>query len=449
MPVYSVNQDQTTIGEFLRQPTLSPQIQNADTLVPALLDCQGVVHYTRSGSRTVVSDESMNIQRGDFLSVAEVCGTGDSQTFVAAIQSSDYAFVMPRDSFGTNAENYMNRRPDTRTVVSSTAMNSLDAILSTLVSGTSISTPINDILIVSHANAGGFLFIKLRNNSPSNQISYYELEEYLNDQTRPQMNSRLIRNNGTVHIRGCNIGKKPSYLNLIKQLFGNSAAVTAPKHLDNFSFFSSGSTIHRYEHLSYHFIVYNKTAYSNKQQVIDAFVNHSPSFADIFGNSITQTQYTGWIPQNINSNSTATHPCSNPIDSSLTVSREFRHRQDNPLYTFDIVLDSEPPDNQRINILKNSLRQVDTMKSSHTFPEYEQFGYSSLDEFVDNLNWNFNWNNSTTTLHCRGSRHSYELRIPITDENNNLFINALLNNGTKQYVHQQIIETDSRFFATV
>lgn len=449
MPTYPINQNQTTVGNFLRQSSISPVVENADTRVPALINCQGVVHYTRSGTRTVVTEESFQIERGDFLVLADVCATGQSQTIVADFQSSDYAFVMPRDGFGTNAENYMNRRPETRVIVSSPTINSLDAILNTILSGTIITTPVKDVIIVSHANAGGFLFIKLRNSNQANQISYYELEEYLNDQSRVQMSSRLIRNNGNIHIRGCNIGKEPRYLELLKRLFGNNVTVTAPKHLDNFSFFSSGSTIHRYEHLSYHFIIFNRTALSNKQQVVEAFVNRSPTFQDIFGNSITQTQFNTWVPQNISNNSASTHQCSNPIDNSLTVSREFKHRSDNAMYTFDIVLDSQPPDNQRINILKNSLRQVDTMKSSHTFPEYEQFGYSSLDEFVDNLNWQFNWDNSSTTLHCSGSRHSYELRIPITDENNNLFINAFLNTGTKQFVHQQVIETDSRFFASV
>ena len=143
------------------------------------------------------------------------------------------------------------------------------------------------------------------------------------------------------------------------------------------------------------------------------------------------------------------HPCSNPIDNALTVTREFRHRFDNPLYTFDISLDSNPPANQRIDILKGSLRQVDTMKSSHNFPEYHQFGYSSLDEFVDNLNWQFNWNNNTNTLHCSGSRHLYQLRIPITDANNNLFLNAFLDTGNRQFEHHQIVETDSRFLGSV
>jgi len=455
MPVYSVDDDQITVGEFLRKPSTSPSIQNADTRIRELINCHGIIHYTRSGIRAEITAESDQAEKGDFLVLADVCATGESQTIVAAFNPSDYAFADPRDRptnnpFGFNAKKYMDRRPETRTVDFTNTINSLDAVLRTIVSGSQIATPIKDVVIVTHAGEGGFLFMKLRNNSPHRQISYYDLYAYLNDQNRPQMTSRQIRNNANIYIRGCNIGKEPRYLDLVKRLFGNNVKVTAPKHLDNFNYFRSGSTKHRYEHLSYCFTVFNKIALSNKQQVVDAFNNHSPSFEDIFINRITNALFNTWVPQNINNNSEVVHPCSNPIDNALTVTREFRHRFDNNLYNFDVSLDSNPLSvNLRIDILKDSLRQGDTMKSSHNFPEYHQFGYSSLDEFVDNLNWHFNWDNNTNTLHCRGTRHLYQLRIPITDGNNNLFLNVFLDTGNKQYEHQQIVETDSRFFGSV
>jgi hypothetical protein len=449
MPTYPVNQNQTTAGQFLKQPSISPAIQNANTRVPELINCNGVVHYTRSGTRTVVSSESFQVERGDFLVVADVCATGESQTLVADFQAMNYCFVMPSDNFGTHAANYMNRRPETRAIPNSNTINSLDAILQTIISGTIISTPIKDVLIVSHANAGGYLFIKLRNADQANHITYNSLEQYLNDTNRPQITNRQIKANVNIHIRGCNIGKEQRFLNLIKRLFGNNVTVTAPKHLDRFAFFTSGAVTHRYENMVYHFNIFNKIPLTNKQEVEDAFVNHTPAFNDVAGTAITRAQFTSWIPQNINTNSVVTHICTNPIDTQLAVEREFRHRHDNPLFRYSINLQSEPPANQRIDILKQVLENDDTMKSSHAFPTYEQLGYSSLDNFVDNLNWRFTWNNDTKELNCRGSRHSYELRIPVTDANNNLFVNAILATGNRQYAHHQILETDSKFFGSV
>ena len=87
--------------------------------------------------------------------------------------------------FGFNAKKYMDRRPETRTVDFTNTINSLDAVLRTIVSGSQIATPIKDVVIVTHAGEGGFLFMNLRNNSPHRQISYYDLDAYLNDQNRP------------------------------------------------------------------------------------------------------------------------------------------------------------------------------------------------------------------------------------------------------------------------
>jgi len=450
MFTYKVTQNRTTVGEFLRETSINPIIQNPSTRIPELIQCGGIVHYTRSGTRTVVTDERFQIEIGDFLVVANVCATGGSETITTLEQSSDYVFIIPTDSFGTDANDYMNQRPKTRIIQSSSFGNSLEAVLRAVISGPQITSPINDIIIVTHAGEGGFLFLKLKNNSPSpDQISYYDLQAYLNDQNRPRITSRQIRNNANIHIRGCNIGKEPRYLELVKQLFGNNISVTAPKHLDSFSFYRDGSTIYRYEHLSYCFTVFNKTAFTNKQQVVDAFNNHFPAFEDIFGNRITQSQFNTWVPRNVRRNSETTHNCSNQINSALTVKRKFVHRFDNPLYTFDIKLDSDPPDDQRIDILKDWLRQIDTMQSSHNFPEYHQFGYSSFDEFVDNMKWKFKWNETEKTLHCTGSRHLYQLRIPITDTNDQVFLNVFLEDGIRQYLQQQLVETDDRFFAMI
>lgn len=452
MPVYTVNDDKTTVADFLKKSSISPALENPDTLVPALIKCEGIIHYTRSGKRTVVVDENMDVERGEFLSVADVCASGDSKTLVAAVPASDYAFVMPGDNFGSNAENYLNRRPETKTIKASAAINSLDSILSTIISGSSITTPIKDVLIVSHANVGGFLFIKLRNSSLSDQIGYNELDEYLKEKNRPKITDRHLSNNANIHIRGCNIGRETRFLELVKKAFGDNVTVTAPKFLDNFSFLKEGSTIHRYEHLSYDFAVFKGTAFPNRNELLKVFQNHSPAFEDLFGNAITNDQFDSWLPNNIVNNSSAEHPCSNPVSSKLKVVRDFIHRppvQNKPLYTVDLELDSEPEADQQKDILRDSLKNADTMKPSHAFPEYEQFGYSSYDEFIDGLDWKFKWIKEEEVLNCKGSRHVYALRIPITDKKNNLFLNALLDSGDRKYVHQQLLETDSTFFGSV
>lgn len=453
MPIYSVNQDNTTVGKFLRQSNISPAVKNADTLVPELINCKGVVHYTRSGKRTVVTDEEMEIKLGDFLSVADVCATGDSQTIVAAVPSSDYAFIIPQDDFGTLTDGYHKRKPDTIVVSDSSSINSLDAILKEIVSGNSIKSPVNNVIIATHASGGGFLLMKLLNSSESSQITYEELEEYIENKTRPQISSRVIRNNATIHIRGCDIGKQERFLRLIKKLFNNSVTVTAPKHISNFNSFPENNPTHRFELLYYHFIVFSKDKITKKSVLVDRFVNHKPEFKDVFNNTITKSQFEAWIPARINSKLTATvHPCGNPINKELKVVREFKYMEPDlsePVYNAGLELESEPADKDRFQLLKDTLKETNTMKSSYVFPEYEQLGYSSYDEFIDGLDWKFSWNKDEKILSCEGHRHVYEVRVPITNEQNDLFINTLPESGKKEFIHQQLLESDSRFFTTV
>ncbi len=451
MPVYSVNQD-TTIGEFLRLPYLSPPIENPDARIGALISCQGIVLYTRSGIRTVITSEGFQAGRGDFVVVASQCSTGQSQTIVAALQPTDYAFITPAltNDFGREAEIYMNRRPATKAIADPAKPESLYGVLSIIKLGNYITTPINDIIIVSHANAGGFLFFKLTEDSDNDFISYNELDDYLNNSSRPQMTSNLIRNNGRILIRGCNIGKEPRFLRLVKRLFGGQATVTAPKHCDSFVHYNNAKITYTFEHMLYNFEVHNKTPI-NRNQLLHAFINHSPQYSDIFGNTITAAQYNDWIPTRIsNPLIEVRHSCSVPLPAAF-VNREFQYKMEEFFggkNAYDIPLTSNPPDDQKIDILKNNLQNNAIMKSTYPFPQYEQFGYKSVDDFVDNLAWNFSWNDNDKKLLCSGKRHRYRLLIPIADGNNSLFLNSF-KSGDNQYVHHQLLETDSRFFETV
>lgn len=449
MPNYPVriSEEQITVGQFLRQRSLRPRFQNPDTRIPLMLGCQGIVHYTRSGTRTVVSSEDYQMQNGDFLAVADEGSSGEAACFVTGFNASDFAFVIPTDTFGTNARQYMNRRPETVPV---TGCNSLNSILNAIVSGSQITTPINDIIIVSHSNVGGFLFFRLFDTSRNAQINYEELNGYINNTERPQITDRVIRNNANIHIRGCNIGWAEPFLRLIKRLFGDAVTVTAPRHVDGFGHFWRGQTSYRYEWMLYYFLLLRKEQVTDRDELISLFYN--AGFTDIFGSSIGESNWNSWIPQNINTSSSTRHELTSPLDPEMYIDREFRFLQDNNMYEYGIDdLDSEPdgtgdPD-PRIEILRDHLRTEPTMLETHEFPEYRWFGYNSLDDFVDNISWTFNWSNGVLT--CNGSRCLYEVRIPITDGDNNLMLNAFLDAGERQYEHHDMLETDTRFFGIV
>lgn len=470
MPIYAVTttDGQITVEQFLSRPGVVPPIQNPSVRIPQLIRLNGIIHYTRSNTRTVVSSGDYQIQQGDFLVVADQIPTGQRQVLVAPFRASDYAFIMGSgDDFYSGAENFMSRRSTTNTITSS---RSLESVLNTLVLGQSITTPISNVIIVSHAREEGVISFTLNDADRDNKIYIDELCMYVHNTRRPQITPRTVRNNSdtNIYIRGCNIGRSSRFLSFIRHLFGNQVTVTAPKHEDIYFEFSlqrtmdgvvASETTYYLEFMRYNFVMLQKNRVRNKDRLVQLFDDRA--YQDIHGQQITRAQWTAWIPRNIHQDELEVrYRCNNPIHASMGIyiKRRFRYRH-RPVYLFGLqnwVDEGSPPARQseRIEILRRELRGTremqDTFPSEQCpYPRYHRWGYTNLDNFIDSLNWSFNWNRRTRILECRGSIHEYQLRIPITDADNNLMINAFLSTGDRQYLHHDIIETNGELFGRV
>jgi hypothetical protein len=56
-------------------------------------------------------------------------------------------------------------------------------------------------------------------------------------------------------------------------------------------------------------------------------------------------------------------------------------------------------------------------QDAHAFPVYRRYGYAKLDDFVDNIVWNMNYQAGKVkqyTLQYVGTRFRYRLQVPIT-----------------------------------
>ncbi len=470
-PVLNTSVISDTVSLYLSQASIKPPLKSPTTLIPKLIQCKGIIHYTRSGTRTVVNSENFKLKDGDFLVVAKQCKTGSNYTIPVTFQKTDYAFIMgKRDSFFTNAQNYMNRRPAVinksnpkrNTITKSiTSRDSFEEILKAVSTGKEIVTPVNDILIVSHARGEGMLFFKLNAQDPDKVIYLDELCPFAHSTTRAKVTKREVEDhaNTNIHIRGCNIGNEVKYLQLIKKIFGTKVTVTAPKHIDFFGYFvdPNNSIDIKYEYMMYCFNVYQTKRAANENALVKLFDNKS--FSDIHGTGITTTQWKSWIPSSIHAASRKTqYTCNNPINASMKpyIQREYRYRY-KVIFTFKISVPKgvnyPTAKKDQLAALKQSLQNHPEMQTNWPskqcqFPKYMRHGYQSVNDLVDNLYWTFSWKSSKRLLICTGKRHEYQVRIPITDANNNLLINAIPSTGNRQYTHNNIIETDTRFFAS-
>jgi len=460
---------QTTVGEFLRQPGLRPRIRDIDTNMAGLLKCSGVVHEPRSGAvRTFVRSEDYELEIGDFLVVHEESMTGDRQTIYISVESNDFAFIMGNDSFYRSASAYLARRPLT-SVVPRGNIDSLEEILQTIPTGPQITLPISNIIIVSHA-AEELLSFKLTDGSSELKIYPDLLCPYVSNAARPQITDRAIRNDANIHIRGCNIGKHEEFLRFIKDIFGGSVTVTAPKHIDFFGGFNYSVGRGYVEHMLYYYKVVTQQRVSSKDELVGLFRDKYELETDIHGNLLTEQNWINWLPAY-----SAFHPppggtlvrlpmrhgCSCPVDPAMYTNRKYHYDLYNP-YNFDLSSWRQPgtdPPGEESEILDNLrivMEGIDEMQTNYPsadcqYPYYTRWGYDSFDDFFDAMHWSTNWITSTRNMACAGTLHQYELRIPIVDDQNSLIINAILNTGNREYMPDchGIDETDTRLFASV
>jgi len=101
--------------------------------------------------------------------------------------------------------------------------------------------PIGHLLIVSHAHEDGTLMFKLDANDKDNRLDYGELKKANDDGTMPTVDQKIVDDQTSIEIRGCNIGRSPLMLNQLDKAFGGKAKVTAPTHEQHYSHDASGT----------------------------------------------------------------------------------------------------------------------------------------------------------------------------------------------------------------
>jgi hypothetical protein len=100
----------------------------------------------------------------------------------------------------------------------------------------------------------------------------------------------------------------------------------------------------------------------------------------------------------------------------VTVHREYRYET----IPFKWTWKAPDPgnDHDRIELLRTTLPQgtvngVHIYDPTYEWPLYERFGFSSLNDYVDNLNWKDTF--SGGTHHFAATRHEYTVMLPVTD----------------------------------
>jgi hypothetical protein len=363
----------------------------------------------------------------------------------------DYAFAPGTTPYDTNMKRLFRRCPNT-TLIDVRTVRHVAAFINHLDTTASIPKPVGDLLIASHGNDRGWLQIDL-DGGRSTDVTYEVLEAAATSGT-VEIPTSLIQNpDGTsvsikVHIRGCRIGKSLAFMQKLKQALGGSVGVTAPLHFHEYYHHGSYGL---WEFLSYDFSLARKTRLRTKNDVVTAF--QGASFTFINGSSVPAGNWTTWVPSTFNQATTDTNvniTLGTTIGSlsQLTLEREFRHRRRTYTYTVSGVTSKPASDAAALAILQSALSGDPTFQSSHAYPIYERYGYSSRSDFVNGFTWSYT--HGSNQLVCTGTRHEYTCIVPITDPStHHLIFNFYPNAGSSHSAIVNLLETDSRMFRTV
>jgi hypothetical protein len=265
-------------------------------------------------------------------------------------------------------------------------------------------------------------------------------------------------------IKGCRIGSSLPFLNKFKETINGTSTVTigvaAPKFYHLLMVGAQGV----FETFCYDFSVFSKTRIANKDDLKTALL--AKNYRDIHNNLITDTQYTAWIPRNIHSIDNSLHRINitpSPVPNLARMSAgRYQYKLITVItYTMDTTGNPLPPDLPgRIAYLKTKFAALpaqpganvfaQSLASTHAFPFYTRYGYASLNDMIDNLDWTFGITRNSPTVVATGKRHEYNVN-PVTCENgnNNVIFNYYADAGSGTTTVINYDDRDPRFYNIV
>jgi hypothetical protein len=381
----------------------------------------------------------------------------------------DYAFAPAiLGDTGLTVRGMYSNRANTTLINEKSGLATLREFIQHLDSSSTVTKPIGDILLASHANSQGFLTTAAMFPGQRVSTSFEILEDTISDTSKsiaiPDSLIGFVTGNPVTHnfhLRGCNIGKATPFLNKMKEALGGNVKLTVSLHFDEFVL-NAGYGV--WESLFYEFRLIRKTAFGSRADYITAL--DAAAFKYYDGSLVPLTEWKKLVPAKITKTQLikVTLPLGVTLKKRSTIDFNRQFRYDNTPYTTSISF-SDPTripatEADRLAVLKTFLTNKKYRASAstgafdpaHPYPEYVRWGYTSLQEFLNEHEWTFSIKDENVLV-CKGSFHAYTMMFPITDRtaatSGNLLFNFYPAAGSGLSSISQLLETDPVFFATV
>jgi hypothetical protein len=262
----------------------------------------------------------------------------------------------------------------------------------------------------------------------------------------------------SANFRGCWFGLSPPYVDKLKEALGNESPVTAPKGAHEFIPIGDAGMA---EFLLYIFSVVAKNPLADKDAVVAALDGKQFSFRD--GSTVPTALWSDWVPKDVSSGKrVSTYKyvrLGRKIGTQTRKRVEIYFAHYEPWWTGNVPgLTSLPADKPaQIDALRKQLHANANVPGSpfadsHPLPIFKRFGHSSIDDFVDQMNWEFTWDDTKSLMGCMGDQHEYAVHVPITDPPDlsagKLIYNFYPSSGSSAAVVNELLTSDGTMFYT-
>jgi hypothetical protein len=386
----------------------------------------------------------------------------------------DYAFDPRSTRYDKVIRTMFSYRPNT-TVVQGPGLNTVEDFFNNLANN--VSTPLTNVLLGSHGNEAAQMALEFVDGF--GYTSYEALEFAINGviKRQCQLVDKIINPRpqdsshqpipAFVFIKGCRIGIAVPFLQKMKEVINGLSTtqigVSAPKF---FYELYSKTPQGIFECFLYDFHAYMNKPFTTKADLIAELKKPKYGYKDIYGTSITDNQWNGWIPRNIRK---TIDPLLNltlnpsPVNNFPSLKAGRYKYEITSILTWKVdssVPNSSLPKNKAAipAFLKQQLKDTaanppidddfaPTLQDTHPFPFFKRNGYNSIDELVDGNDWV----PSHANRWFKSQRHEYSVSPPLIKNNNNneLIFNFYAAPGGGATSSNMFTDTDPKYFQVV
>jgi hypothetical protein len=376
----------------------------------------------------------------------------------------DFGFAPGGDGYFQSMQAMFGRRSST-SLIAKQGVTAIRQFIGHLDATTSITKPVGDLLVGSHANEEGQLFIHSFAGQQGPTL-FETLEETLSDTTKSiAIPDTLIGHNAgdpithAFHIKGCNIGKAEPFLLKLKESLGQNVQVTAPLF---FHGLTSVSTHGVFEYLGYEFLLRRRDPFPDRRTALTVF--DAEQFKLIDGSVVPTADWNPLVPPNPNVTRKQSVPATLGVSlinrTTIPTPRQYRAIEIPFVWrvTFPDVASVPTNEADQRQVLRSTLLADSRLQDAHPYPQWRREGFGSFDEFFAGYRWRCQQRGRT--LICTGKRFLYVVMVAITDPartppsgffgNGPLLFNLYPAPGSGLASMTTALQvTDATFFATV